>query len=130
MISHISERLIGLFRYFAQTVPLKEMKFQGLPLFFRELLAQPVQHVPGGDLINKYRLVPGTNLLFIKLLSIVVLSVRQVLPAVHRPMVGNLNNPGGRLPSFCIEESRPPEVSQDARGNVQHRAAMATKQKR
>jgi hypothetical protein len=71
------------------------MKFQTLCLLFGELLTEPMQQVSGGNLVDERRLLPATNLFLVKLLGVVVLPVRQVLPAVDRPMVGDLDDPGG-----------------------------------
>ena len=106
MVPHVSERLFRLFRDLPKTIPLKEVEFQGVPLFFRELLAQAIEEISGSQFISEQGFAPDADLFFIKFLGIVVLPVRQVLPAVHRPMVGDLNDPGGCRPFARFKEFR------------------------
>jgi hypothetical protein len=139
---HVPNLLISLFCDFPKAIAIKEMKFKGLPLFFSELISQAMEETPGSNLVDEQRLAPGADLLFVKFQSLVVLPVGQVFPAVHRPMVRNLNDPRRRRPFARIKEGRFHKkqqedflahvfgfgrISQDARRNIQHRAAVLAK---
>ena len=104
MVSDIPKRLIRLFRDFPETIALKEMQFQSLSLFFGEFLAQPIQKISGRYFIDKKGLACSANLLFIEGLSVIVLPPGQILSAVYCPVVGDLNDPGGRRPFARVKE--------------------------
>ena len=77
MVSNVSKRLFRLFRDLPKTIPLKEVEFQGVPLFFRELFVQAIEQISGSQFIDEQGLAPDTGLFFIKFLRIVVLPVCQ-----------------------------------------------------
>ena len=142
MMSHVPNLLTPFFCDFLKAIAIKEMKFKGLPLFFSELISQAIEETPGNNLVDEQRLTPGDDLLFVKFQSLVVLPVRQVFPSVHRPVVCNLNDPGGRRRFARIKERRFLKkqqedflaqvfgfggISQDARCNIQHRPTVLSK---
>src|SRR5580698_7691397 len=93
VISDISERLAGLGGYFAETIPIKKMKFKGLSLFCRYFSSKPIQQSSTRNLVYGY-LPPGRRrMLFVELLNAIVMTNIQVPSTVDCSLVGHLNDP-------------------------------------
>jgi len=69
------------------------------------LFSEAAQEVPGGDLVN-HGAQAVTDLLFIDLNSNVVLAMCEIFPAIHRAMIGDLNDPRGCRTFLRVEELR------------------------
>ena len=93
VISDISESLAGLGGNLAETIPLKKVKFKGLPLFRRNFSSKPIQQDRARDMIYRYLSPSRRRQLFVELLNAVVMTNSQVPSAVNCSLVGHLNDP-------------------------------------
>ncbi len=107
MVPDISQRLSGLLSDFLESVPLKEMELERLPLVCSDFVAETIEKIFGNHGVNEQGLRASTYALLFKFANIVMLPHGKILPTIESSMVGDLNDPG-RGSSFArIKELQP-----------------------
>jgi hypothetical protein len=113
VISDVSQRLAGCGCYLAETMPFKEMEFEGLQLFRGYFSSQPIQQDFTRNLIDGYLPLGRWRSLFVKFLDAIVMANIQVSFAVDCTLVSHLNDPrcagtllGVKKPRLLEEEEK------------------------